>query len=73
MSAGCSVRKCQVCFHDIQLLAAFLVFLLIPLKSTGIIHYVILLGAAATLGNIVYTLCRKKLKRGIWRYSQLWR
>ncbi len=63
MSTGCSVRKFNVCFHDIQLLAAFLVFLLIPLKSTGIIHYVILLGAAATLGNIVYTLCINKVKK----------
>lgn len=39
-------------FHDIQLFSAFLFFLLIPLKNTGIVHYVIWLGVIATTANV---------------------
>lgn len=53
-----------VSFHDIQLFSAFLFFLLIPLKNTGIVHYVIWLGVIATTANVFFTLkntgCEKK-------------
>lgn len=53
-------------FHDIQLFSAFLFFLLIPLKNTGIVHYVIWLGVIATTANVFFTLkntgCKKKKK-----------
>ena len=59
-----ALRKFKVSFHDIQLFAAFLFFLLIPLKNTGIIHYVIWLGVIATTANVFFTLkntgCEKK-------------
>ena len=49
-------REIKVSFHDIQLFAAFLFFLFIPLKNTGVIHYVIWFGVLATTGNIVLTI-----------------
>lgn len=52
-----SHREFKVSLRDIQLFAAFLFFLLIPLKNTGVIHYVIWLGVIATTGNIVFTIC----------------
>lgn len=49
-------RAFKLSFHDVQLFAAFLFFLLIPLKNTGIIHYVIWLGVIATTANIISTI-----------------
>lgn len=53
-----------ISFHNIELFAAFLFFLLIPFKNTGIIHYVIWLGAVATMCNVGLTAyyCRVERK-----------
>lgn len=56
-------REFKVSLHDIQLFAAFLFFLLIPLKNTGIIHYVIWLGVIATTANIVLTIYNNGTER----------
>lgn len=58
-----ALREFKVSFHDIQLFAAFLFFLLIPLKNTGIIHYVIWLGVIATTANIALTIYNNGAKR----------
>lgn len=64
MMESCNRKGLYVSFHDIQLFSAFLFFLLIPLKNTGIVHYVIWLGVIATTANVVVTLksvkCEKK-------------
>ena len=57
------LREFKVSFHDIQLFAAFLFFLLIPLKNTGIIHYVIWLGVIATTANIALTIYNNGAER----------
>ena len=57
------LREFKVSFHDIQLFAAFLFFLLIPLKNTGIIHYVIWLGVIATTANIALTIYNNGRKK----------
>ena len=43
-----------VSFHDIQLLSAFLFFLLIPLKNTGNVNLVIWLGVLVTTANVFF-------------------
>lgn len=58
-----ALREFKVSFHDIQLFAAFLFFLLIPLKNTGIIHYVIWLGVIATTANIALTIYNNGAER----------
>ena len=55
--------RITVTFHDIQLFAAFLFFLLIPLKTIGIIHYVIWLGVIANVANIVSTMYNCGIKK----------
>lgn len=55
--------RITVTFHDIQLFAAFLFFLLIPLKTIGIIHYVIWLGVIAKVANIVSTMYNCGIKK----------
>lgn len=56
-------REFKASFHDIQLFASFLFFLLIPLKNTGIIHYVIWLGVIATIANIASTIYNNGVER----------
>lgn len=56
-------REFKVSFNDIQLFAAFLFFLLIPFKNTGIIHYVIWLGVIATTANIAFTIYSKGIEK----------
>ena len=58
-------REFKVSFNDIQLFAAFLFFLLIPFKNTGIIHYVIWLGVIATTANIAFTIYSKGMKKSM--------
>lgn len=63
MVKGYIHREFKVSLLDIQLFAAFLFFLLIPLKNTGIIHYVIWLGVIATTANIVLTIYNNGTER----------
>ena len=49
-------EEVKVSLHALQLFAAFLFFLFIPLKDTGLVHYVILLGVILTTGNVVLTI-----------------
>ena len=58
-----SYRVFGISFHDVQLFSAVLFFLLIPLKDTGIVHYVIWLGVIATTGNIVLTAYNNGVKK----------
>lgn len=58
-----SYRVFGISFHDVQLFSAVLFFLLIPLKNTGIVHYVIWLGVIATTGNIVLTAYNNGVKK----------
>ena len=60
--------KFKVSLHGIQLFAAFLFFLLIPLKNTGIIHYIIWLGVISTTANIILTIYNNGVKK---RYVML--
>lgn len=63
-----SNKDAQMLFHKTQLFAAFLLFLLIPLKNTGIIHYVIWLGVIATTGNIVLTVYNNGIEKNTLCY-----
>ena len=56
-------RELKLSLHDVQLFAAFLFFLLIPLKKTGITHYVIWLGVIATTANIILTIYNNGVER----------
>ena len=58
-----ALRELKLSLHDVQLFAAFLFFLLIPLKKTGITHYVIWLGVIATTANIILTIYNNGVER----------
>lgn len=63
MLSGNIGHELKVSFHEMQLFSAFLFFLLIPLKNSGVVHYVIWVGALSIMGNTAITVYRNKIEK----------